>query len=178
VVFKKIIFILFLLNTVYIPIAFSGLRCDLLKRLEDPIVKENSQFWKDYSQLAQNNHLDDKSLSELLSKYKTSPSSVQSSAVPKIELRVETSKRAQKEIKNLPTKAMRKNFEEFVDIMNNSGIQELYKNPSRWHAEKINAFAQGNVYTVRLNSGYRVLFKFEKNELTIMEVNAGHIHSL
>ncbi len=177
-VFKKIIFIIFLLYTIFIPIAFSRLRCDLLKKLEDPIVKENSQFWKDYSQLAQNNHLDDKSLSELLLKYKISPSSIQTTTASKIELRVETSKRAQKELKNLPTKAMRKNYEEFVDIMNNSGIQELYKNPSRWHAEKINAYAQGNVYTVRLNSGYRVLFRLEKNELTIMEVNAGHIHSL
>jgi hypothetical protein len=42
--------------------------------------------------------------------------------------------------------------------------------------EKIKKFK--DVYIVRLNGGVRVLFKMEKNDITVMEVNAGNIHNI
>jgi plasmid maintenance system killer protein len=163
-----------------IPLAISGLRCDLLKRLDDPKLLENALFWKEYSELAGKNILNDRSLNDLFNKHKVelkiSPIEVSTTIKPPISMTI--SKRATKEIKNLPTKAMRRNFEEFVDIMNGpEGMKELYKNPSKWHAEKLNSFSTGNVYTIRLNEAYRVMFKLEKNVLEILEVNAAHIHT-
>lgn len=175
--FKKfyICLILFLIN---IPLAISGLRCDLIKKLEDPLIKSNAKFWEGYAELSSKNQLNDKTLSDLLALHKAESKASESVSSLSPTLRTSTSKRAEKELAELPTKAMKKNFEEFMDIMNGEGLKEFYKNPGRWHLEHMKKYPEGNVFSVRLNKGYRVLFKYEKNELTIMEVNAKHIHAL
>lgn len=171
-------FFLIILLTTKLSLSFAGIDCNLIKKLESPKLEKNEQFWVEYSLLSSKNQLNDKNLSELLKKHDVDSPTKSAMAPPDVApVRLSTSKRALKEIAALPNKAVKKNFDEFMEIMKDqNGMKELYKNPGRWHLEKIKAFPEGNVFSARLNGGHRVLFKYEQKELTVMEVNASHIH--
>lgn len=169
--------LLLLSVTISSSLALAGLRCDLLKKLDDP--KLNEMFWNEYGVLASQKNLNDRTLAGLLEKHKVS-----TTETPTVEslpssspTRVSYNKRAEKELALLPTKSMKKNYEEFMTVMRDgNGLKELYKQPGKWHLEKLQG--HDHLYTVRLNGGYRVLFKLEKNDLTLMEINAANVHNV
>lgn len=158
--------------------SFAKIRCDLIKNLEHPSLTTNAKFWEEYSHLSSNNKLSDRTLEDLFKKHGAEVPKVAEVAAPalKTPMAFTTTKRVDKEVFNL-TKSLRKNYEEFLSIMSDrSGIQKLYENPGKWRMEKL--VGQGDKYTVRLSGDVRVLFKLEKNELSILEVDAARVHAL
>jgi mRNA-degrading endonuclease RelE of RelBE toxin-antitoxin system len=172
----KIIFFSFLLLA---STAYASLRCDLISELDNPILANNEKFWNEYSQLARNVSLNDKSLEELLEKHgagakKEIPKN--DPPLAKNPMNLTTTKKADKEIKKL-SKGLRKNYEDFLSIMSDkSGIKQLYDNPGRWRMEKLVGLK--DKYTVRLNGDVRVEFRLEKNDIEIIQINADDIHTL
>lgn len=167
--------------------SFAGsISCKLLSNLNNPVIRNNEKFWTEYGELSASAHFNDHNLAELITKYsKEEKALVSNSTPPKITapsertLKLEVSNKAQKEIAGLKTKNLRDSFEEFVNTMSDfKGIQVLRNNPGRWHLEKIKAFKNENVYSVRLNGDHRVLFRLEKDELKIMQVNVDDIHNI
>jgi len=175
--FKKIYLILFLI--IFSPLnLLAGLRCDLLKHLDNPTLYNNQKFWDEYAALSGNGKLNDRTLTELLKKNGVDASPP---AAPVASLSAEvnnrfnfsTTKRADKEISGLAP-SIRKHYEEFLGIMvDRSGIKKLYANPGKWRMEEMHT---KDHYTVRLSEGIRVLFKMENNDLTVLQVNADKIH--
>lgn len=159
----------------------SAIDCNLMKQLSDPALASKAKFWEEYSSLTSSGKLSDRTLAELLKKHGSGPSHPSASAgkapaVVREPTNYQTTSRADKEIAKLPPK-LRTHYEEFMNLaLDKAGIKELYANPGKWHMEKIKRF--NDVYTVRLNGGVRVLFKMEKNDITVMEVNAGNIHNI
>jgi plasmid maintenance system killer protein len=157
----------------------SAIDCNLMKQLGEPGLASNSKFWEEYSALTGSGKLSDRSLGELLSKHGSKAPSASTPKVPvahREPTNYQTSRRADKEIAGLSA-SLRGHYEEFMNLATDkAGIRDLYANPGRWHMEKIKKFK--DVYTVRLNGGVRVLFKMEKNDITVMEVNAGNIHNI
>lgn len=158
----------------------AGIRCDLLKKLDHPDVYSNSHFWEDYAQLSSQKKLNDKSLEEIFKKHNIKLDEQKelnpgkNLGIREGSLILSTSKKVDKEVLSL-SQSLRKNYEEFLGIMTEkSGVKKLYENPGKWHMEKMHT---KDTYTVRLNRGVRVLFKIEKNELSIMEVDAAKVHA-
>ena len=152
--------------------------CNLMKHLADPKLADNLKFWEEYGTLSNSGKLNDRTLKDLLKKHTAEPPEVQVAAktAPREPINYSSTKKADKEISQL-SPVLKKHYEEFMTLMSDkSGLQQLYANPGRWHMEKIKAKADH--YTVRLNGGVRVLFKMEKNEISIIEVNAAKIHAI
>lgn len=156
----------------------SAIDCNLMKYLTHPALSDKVQFWEDYGKLSHSGKLSDRTLGDLLKKYGVE-AKAEVPVQPKIirePINYSTARKADKDISTL-SPGLRKNYEEFMTLMSDkSGIKELYANPGRWHMEKIKRF--NDVYSVRLNGGVRVLFKLEKNDLTVMEVNAAKVHDI
>ncbi|NOT78211.1 MAG: hypothetical protein HOP07_04330 [Bacteriovoracaceae bacterium] len=158
---------------------WAGLRCDLIKQLNDPVLSNNKKFWDEYSTLSGDGKLNDSTLGELLKKHGAetplSSTTIKSTSPPSINrFNLSTSKKADKEVSNL-AHSVRKNYEEFLGIMlDRTGIQKLYSNPGKWHMEEVNP---KNHFTVRLNGDVRVLFKIEQNDLTVLQVNREKVHN-
>lgn len=156
---------------------WAGLSCEFIKQLDNPILYNSPKFWDDYRSLTNSGKLSDQKLAELLKKY-----GVESPPIPKPtsvtnpgSINFSTTKIADKDIAKLGKKT-RENYEDFLGIMvDRSGIQKLYANPGRWHMEKM---TEKDTYTVRLDGDIRVLFKIEKNDLTVMQVNREKVHKL
>ncbi len=175
----------FKLMFIFLNLTFScalfGIDCNLIKHLDHPNLASNAKFWEEYTTLSSGNKLNDRSLTELFKKHDIHVKNPVSATVkaptpPKDPLSYSTSRKADKEIAGL-SPALKTNYSEFMTLMaDRSGIQALYQNPGRWHMEKIKALKDS--YSVRLNGGVRVLFKLEKDEIHILEVNAAKIHSI
>lgn len=156
--------------------SFASLSCDLLKNLDNPILFKNNKFWEEYSELASQKKINDRSLQELFKKHNAEPSfkNIEKS-ISSSPLSYSTAKKADKEIAKL-SKGLRKNYEEFMGIMSDrSGIKKLYDNPGKWRMEKL---TKPNEYSARLNDDVRVHFHLEKNEIRIIQVNADDVHAL
>ena len=151
--------------------------CTLNDILKDPAISQNADFWEAYSK--KNGKLSETELQELANKYRglsearPQPSSATSSFKERASLKVDH--QAQKEVRKLPPKLQDK-FDEFLDsVQGAEGIQALYSNPGRWHYEKVKEHGP-HAHTVRLNDGYRVLFDFDEQGVTVRRVNKGQIH--
>jgi mRNA-degrading endonuclease RelE of RelBE toxin-antitoxin system len=181
--FKKIIVLFLCLLFAQITWA-ANFNCANLNRIDHPSLKSNAQFWEEYAELSSSGKMNDDLLSKLIEKHIKEPGTPGASKVSKAasdtpSLRVDYTHRAKKEISKLDTKILRESYEEFMDIMSDySGLQKLRENPGRWNLERVKAFKNEPVYTVRLNGSYRVLFKIEKDELQIMQVNVDAIHKI
>lgn len=161
---------------------WAGLSCEFIKQLDNPALYNSPKFWDDYRSLTNSGKINDQKLAELLQKHGVNPPPVPSSSAPKVasvsspnSINFSTTKIADKDIAKLGKKT-RENYEDFLGIMvDRSGIQKLYANPGRWHMEKM---TDKDTYTVRLDGDIRVLFKIEKNDLTVMQVNREKVHKL
>lgn len=170
--FKIIIFTFLIIFNVH------AIDCNLMKLLTDPKLADNLKFWEEYGSLSNSGKLSDRTLKDLLKKHNAEVPDVQVQVKqpPREPINYSSTKKADKEISQL-SPVLKKHYEEFMTLMSDkSGLQQLYANPGRWHMEKIKAKADH--YTVRLNGGVRILFKMEKNDISIIEVNAAKIHSI
>lgn len=161
---------------------WAGLSCEFIKQLDNPLLYNSPKFWDEYRSLTNGGKLSDQKLADLFKKYGVESPPIQSTNPPKLasvtnpsSINFSTTKIADKDIAKLGKKT-RENYEDFLGIMvDRSGIQKLYANPGRWHMEKM---TDKDTYTVRLDGDIRVLFKIEKNDLTVMQVNREKVHKL
>jgi plasmid maintenance system killer protein len=161
----------------------AGSNCNAYEQLSNPALQSNSKFWSEYAELNSEGTLTEGELQKLVDKHINGQESHQhkpDTVVTQLRnLKLEISNKAKKEIAKLDTKILKESYEEFMTIMSDyTGIKKLRENPGRWNLERIKAFKDEPVYTIRLNGSYRVLFKLEKDELTIMRVNVDDIHNL
>ncbi len=152
-----------------------ALDCRLVEKFSDPKFANNSQFWSELGQLE--NQTDD-AVAALIKKHDAQFNfSVSGTNVPKsftIPQSFNISKKSEKALKMLsPTQ--QKNFEDFVTtVSGQDGIKALYKNPGKWHLEKLKQY-DGNS-SIRLDQGMRVLFKVDGDAIEILDVgkHIGH----
>jgi plasmid maintenance system killer protein len=153
--------------------------CLLTKAMSNPKLKDNKEFWKDYSSLMASGKSSDDALTALAGKYDFSssraPTVASSISTPKPALRLDVHKRAKGEITRLPA-PLKKKVDGFLEvILKPGGIKEVRDNPGKWHFEKLAQFGP-EAHSVRLNGGYRIMFDLKGDDLILREVNKGHIH--
>lgn len=169
---------LFIITLLFSLSAFSS-ECLLTKAMSNPKLKDNKEFWIDYSALVASGKSSDDALSALASKYDFSsaraPTVASSIHTPKSAFRLSTHKRAEGEIARLPA-PLKKKVDGFLEvILKPGGIKEIRDNPGKWHFEKLAQFGP-EAHSVRLNGGYRIMFDLKGDNLILREVNKGHIH--
>lgn len=174
--FNKITFLFILL--ISLP-ALSG-ECLLTKATQNPLLKDNELFWKEYSELVAKGHDSNKALDSLIKKYdpkavevKSGPQVATTTFSPPKELKIH--KTALKEIDRLPAH-LKVKVDSFInEVSSPQGIKAIFDNPGKYHYEKLVQFGN-NAHSVRLSNGYRVLFDIKDNEILIRQVNKGDIH--
>ena len=83
--------------------------------------------------------------------------------------RVDLAKAAKKDLSRLPTHIVEK-FREWVDSVEESGLEEVRKNPG-WHDEPLHGTRKGQ-RSIRLSEAYRAIYVIkEKIEVLVVEVN-------
>lgn len=154
--------------------------CFITEAMNDPTLINNKRFWEEFSSLMDHGEVSEKTYRNLVLKFKTvapgseSPMSAEST-IRRVSssTTIQTSRKADKDLAKLPNELLSK-YEEFVAMaMSEDGVREFYKNPGRWHIEKLKGV---NSFTVRLNKGVRVEFFMEKDKLYVLQVNADHVH--
>ncbi len=185
--FKKIFLIFLLSFSLFSSSAANKGKCFVTQALQMKELQDNDKFWEEFSMLNGAHKIDEKSFQALIDKHSrgkvtsspqpprtiSSINSLNSGAFNKVD--IETTKRADKELAKLPRELVKK-YEEFVSqVISEEGLQGLYKNPGRWHFEKLK---KDDSFTVRLNKGVRVHFTMEQGKLKILEINADHVHSI
>lgn len=159
--------------------------CFITQAMNDQTLMSDQKFWEEFSHLMDHGELNAESYNKLVSKFKKETPDSTESSIPVIQRKVvststsrttfETSKKADKDLLKLPKELVGK-YEEFVTmVLSDEGVQGFYKNPGRWHIEKLKAV---NSYTVRLNKGVRVEFTLIKGKVSVLQVNADHIHDI
>lgn len=165
---------LFFTFILFLSLSSQALDCRLVEKFSDPKFANNTKFWNELGQLE--NQTDD-AVAALIKKHDTQfKFSGSSSNVPQtfsIPKGFNVSKKSEKALKTL-TATQKKNFEEFVSAVGGKeGIKELYKNPGKWHFEKLKQYGESSI---RLDQGMRVLFKVEDGAVEIMDIgkHIGH----
>lgn len=181
VVLNKLFIIIFIfsLNTI-------ASECLLTEALRDPKFSSNEKFWEEYGKLSAQKRLSDDELKNLIhkhggslegeSKNTSSLNPKESAFKPSNTLHIHS--KAESEIQKL-SPILRKKVDEFLELaVKPSGFDEIRQNAGRWHLEKLTKAKDvgDNIYTVRLNSGYRVLFERKDNTIEILRVNKEPIH--
>ncbi len=148
--------------------------CDVW-RLIEKANRKDSEFWQQVKRLQVANELTPENVNLLLkAKQKVEPVG----HVVHIEnvhiVNVEVQRQVEKIVSNLKI-GLKETYNEALDLLKAEGIRGFYKNPGRWHLEKMQEYCP-TCYGVRLNKEYRVLFKFEGSRATVMEVSkkVGH----
>lgn len=174
--FNKITFILILLIPLHV---FSG-ECLLTKATQNPLLKDNEQFWREYSELISKGHDSNKTLDSLIKKYdpktievKSGPQVATTTFSPPRDLKIH--KTALKEIDRLPSHLKVKVDGFISEVTSPQGIKAIFDNPGKYHFEKLVQFGK-DAHSVRLSNGYRILFDIKDNEILIRQVNKGDIH--
>lgn len=154
-----------------------ALDCRLVEKFSDPQFAQNTQFWDELGKISEQS---DEAIAALIKKHDPSFKFTSSSVAPpstfKIPQIFSLSKKSEKALKTLSPN-QRKNFDEFLSIVNSKeGPQGLYKNPGKWHFEKLKGAEYGGASTIRLDSGVRVLFKSNGDGFDILDIgnHIGH----
>lgn len=159
-------------------------QCFINDILKDPQINSDQNFWKRYDQLLTEGQSHEKAL-ELSYLEHTKKKGQDSKHSPDADNRqnqtkervpkIDVTKKGQQEIDRLAPQ-LKKKVDEFLDLVATpNGLREIRNNPGRWHLEELNY--KPDMYTVRLNGGYRILFEHKNDILSIKEVNKGNIHS-
>lgn len=169
-----------LFSFILLPQAF-GTSCDFFaEAMKNPDLAKNNAFWVEFSR---KDHWTEGELKALKEKYtgvsksdsdRSSTSQASNSVSATRTLKFDL--RAEKEIKALPRELHGK-LDEFLKLVGTKeGSLELYKNAGSWAPEKMPGFGK-NAHSIRLNSGYRVLYELTpEGEVIIKRVNKGQIH--
>lgn len=174
---------LFLISLLQVATALAS-NCFINDILKDPQISNDQNFWKRYDQfltqgqshekaleLSYQEHTKKKAQDQTKLQNNSSKNNQSHDRIPKIEI----SKKGRQEIDRL-TPQLKKKVDEFLDLAATpNGLREIRNNPGRWNYEELNYKA--NMFTVRLNGGYRILFEYKNDILVIKEVNKGNIHS-
>ena len=146
-----------------------AMNCKLAKSLNHPTLLNNSEFWDAFGKIDSN---DSYALENLIKKY--SPEALSEVETKKKTSNTQSSKevfsinsKAEKAIAKL-TQINQRHFDEFIALITEKGTQGLYEQPKRWHYEKLKG--SGGEHTVRLDQGYRVLFKINDGVVSILDV--------
>lgn len=154
-----------------------ALDCRIVEKFADPKLSGNTHFWQELGQLEEQT---DEAVAALIKKHDShfnfSGKESVSNAVKefKIPETFNVSKKSEKAMKSLNSN-QKKNFEEFINtVSGEGGIKNLYKNPGKWHFEKLKQY--GGATSIRLDDGMRVLFNVEKEGLHILDIgkHIGH----
>lgn len=176
---KKIIFLL----SLFYSLSAWCAGCLISDILKDPRFANNSEFWTKYSELQSkfSGNVPDRELNvlakSLVADWTPSPvTSTTTSTSQNLAIReIQTRKSVQHEIQGLPPH-VKGRYDEFLELIRTSdGYEKIRSNPGSWRLEKLNG--NGNHYSVRLNSGYRVEFKMENKSIEVFMVNKGRVHS-
>ncbi len=177
--------LLFLFVLFFSQVLWSKSDCFITEAMNDHALMNNTKFWDEFSVLMDRGELNAETYQNLARKFKSttadanahtaSPAVTKQRAATSSSSRtiIETSKKADKDLAKLPKDLVGK-YEEFVTMaLSDEGVQGFYKNPGRWHIEKLKGIER---YTVRLNKAVRVEFTFEKGKVNVLQVNADHVH--
>lgn len=142
----------------FLALTSQALDCRLVEKFSDPGLANNTKFWNELGLLEDQS---DEAVAALIKKHDTefnfsatTANAPRTFSVPKS---FSVSKASEKALKVLsPTQ--RRNFEDFVNTIDApGGVKELYKNPGKWHFERLPEY--GGNSSIRLDQGMRVLFK-------------------
>ena len=165
---------LFFAFILFFSLSSQALDCRLVEKFSDPKFANNTKFWNELGQLEDQT---DDAVAALIKKHDTnfnfSGSSSNVSSGFSIPKGFNISKKSEKALKTLNS-SQKKNFEEFIKAAGGKdGINELYKNPGKWHFEKLKQYGGSSI---RLDQGMRVLFKVEDGAVEIMDIgkHIGH----
>jgi mRNA-degrading endonuclease RelE of RelBE toxin-antitoxin system len=145
--------------------------CRLVEKLNHPSIAGNEKFWEEFSKISKN---DDRALEALIKKH--APEEIASK--PKVRPgsdrpNFSLNKKAEKAVQKLNPQNQ-KHFDEFIQVVNEKGIQGLYEQPKKWHFEKLRM--NSNLHTVRLDKEYRVLFEINDGVVNILDMGIHVTH--
>ncbi len=173
----------FISSLVLIPsLAFAGLSCEMSKLLQNASQsgKLGDRFWQDYARASQNG-IGDRELSTLMQKHGVSIPKSESTGrrasdiLPSPRVRPQINKTVYKDIDRLPPVLKQKYAEVVENLTKDPSGASFYKTPGKWHFEKLPRYGN-HAHSVRLDSGYRVLFDIRNGVATIRQVDktVGH----
>lgn len=155
------------------------LSCDITKALSSPKLAQNDKFWAEFSELSSSTKFSDDAVKQLLNKHgvdvdtaATSAASTPAAAstvahtstgVPRQAFTM--THKAFKDVEKLPAN-LRNKYDEFLGLIETGpgGMKNLTTQPGRWGLEKLAEGGFGpKAYSVRLNGGYRVAFRIDKD---------------
>lgn len=164
---KIFVLLLFLLAT---ELAFS-IDCELAKKLGHPSLANNKQFWQEFEKI---NSEDVVALKKLLEKHipNAPAGTLVSQGVSTLRITeyaksvVSFSSTGRKAVQKLNSLEMKK-VDQFLKIINESGLQGLRDNPGKWGYKQL----KRNVdeHTIRIDDGSRLLFEIKNGEIKILD---------
>lgn len=170
----KLSFLLVFLIPVF---SYAGLSCQMSKHLQvaSQSGKLGDHFWQDYAK-ASKNGINDRELNELMSKHGVGKAQSDMSGrrstdvAPTQRIRPQVSKSVYKDVDRLAPPLKQKYAEVVEQLTKDPSGAGFYKNPGRWHFEKIGQYGP-HAHSVRLDGGYRVLVDIKDGIATIRQVD-------
>ena len=134
---SDLIFFSFTLFSVHV----GAVDCSVAKMLSHPTLVQNKKFWEE---LALINTDDAVAVKNLIAKFSPQAAGVALASEGTVVLQVTEFVKSVVEFTNAGRKAIQKltplnqkKFDEFIKIINEKGLQQLYENPGKWHMEKL-----------------------------------------
>ncbi len=153
---------------IFFSVAASAMNCRVAQMLNHPSISSNDEFWNEFGKLEKP---DDRTVEALIQKYSVTAAA----APPRVLATKPTSFNESFTLTHKAEKAQaklnpinQKHFDEFIKLINEKGPQGLYEQPKKWHFEKLKTHSVQ--HTVRLDSGYRVLFEVKEGMVHVLDI--------
>lgn len=147
--------------------------CKLSEVLAHPDILENAQFWEDFGKLKSQN-LSKQAMADILEKkyqLKIETKEITSPAPTISGHKVSLTHNAQKELDGYQgQKHITERVDEFAKLIKSPGGIHNFKETHSWNLEKMPEYGK-NHWSVRINSGYRILFTLINNEAKIIAID-------
>ncbi len=151
---------------IFVSVVASAMNCRVAQMLNHPSISSNDEFWNEFGKLEKP---DDRTVEALIQKYSTAataPASFAAKVAPLVDSFTLSHKAEKAQAKLNPIN--QKHFDEFIKVINEKGPQGLYEQPKKWHFEKLKVHSEQ--HTVRLDSGYRVLFEVKDGTVHVLDI--------
>lgn len=157
-------------------LSYAGLSCDMSKTLQvaSQSGKLGDHFWQEYARLSQSG-IGDRELGELLRKHGvTIPESPitgrRITDLPPPRVRPFVEKTVIRDVDRLAPPLRQKYAEVVERLTADPSGKSFYSQPGKWHFEKLPQYGK-DAHSVRLDSGYRVLFDLQNGVAKIRQVD-------
>lgn len=159
---SKLIFILVLGILLSTP-PLLAMNCRVAKALSHPSIASNDDFWREFSKLKPN----DPRVEALIEKYSSEALKTAAPVAISLQEKFTLHQKAEKALAKMNS-ATQKQFDNFVQVLNEKGTQGLYEQPKKWHYERLRL--NRNLHTVRLDGSNRVLFEVIDGKANILDI--------